>query len=478
MEVSPVCTKVQEKQSTPYYRPKGCPPPRPGVKCRSYYIQPPRVQSFAPKRAFCPPEVSLDTRTTYDTSYLNVDGDKYKRLAPFRPAENLHTSDEKFHDGTTSRMSYQPVWKVVKAKPVVPQRRRNMFEGPMQTMTTVKQDFCEKYIDKPQLIIPCGNIRTPSARFDGGTTSGCSYMAPRRIEQIQSFKPVNRYCEPEVRLSDETTSKLSYQPVEVLQREVYPWAQKAKYVPSNVAMDNCTTYSNSFYSSPDVPTREKAIVPVGTKNLIQGDDAAFTGSTLYSDLFIPHKNERVAPVIPCENILLSDQKMSHDTTSKLSYQVVSGEKRTPIRPKGRSILSAQGQIPSNTTNRDDFGPKMSEKPSAIIPCDKIHNSTAPFEASTTTQFSYMNPGRVAPLESFKPQARYNTPTSKLDTDTVNKLSFKVWNLEPKVPLPWAQKGKYQAPKSRMQGESTYLNSFAPPGKFVEECETLEATPCY
>ncbi|XP_063989491.1 uncharacterized protein LOC135168840 [Diachasmimorpha longicaudata] len=476
MEVIPVTTRVLEKPSTPYYRPKGCPPPRPGGKCRNYYVQPPRVQSFAPKRAFCPPEVRLDTKTTYDSSYLNVNGDKNRRL-PFRPTQNLHTSDEKFHDGTTSRISYQPVWEVVKATPVLPQQRRNMFQGPMQTMTTVKQDFCAKYIDKAHLIVPCGNIRTPSARFDGGTTSGCSYMAPRPIEQVQNFKPVNRYCEPEVRLSDETTSKLSYQPVQVHQREVYPWAMKPKYVRSNVTMDNCTTYSNSFYTSPEAPMREKAIVPVGNKNLIQGDDETFTGNTLYNEFFKAYKNERVAPVIPCRNIALSQEKMSHDTTSKLSYQLVLGEKRTPIRPNTKSILSVQGQIPSNTTNRDDFAPKMSDKPSAIIPSDNIRNSKAPLEASTTSQFSYMNPGRVTPLESFKPQSRYNTPTSKLETDTVNKLSFKIWNLEPKVPLPWAQKGKYEAPRNRMEGESTYLNSFPAPGKFVEECEGLD-TPCY
>ncbi|XP_011303514.1 protein FAM154B-like [Fopius arisanus] len=474
MEVHPVCTKVQEKSSTPYYRSKGCPAPRPGAKCRSYYIQPPRVQSFAPKRSFCPPEVTLDTTTTYHTSYLNNKSDKYSRLAPIRPSENLHTSNERFHDGTTSRMSYKPVWEVVKAKPVVPLPRRNMFEGPMQTTTTVKQDFCEKYIDKAQLIIPCGNIRTSRARFDGETTSGFSYLAPGPVDQIQSFKPINKYCEPEQKLSNETTTKLSYPPVQVLPREFHPWAQKPKYTRSNVAMDACTTYSNSFLTESNVPMREKPIVPVGNKNLIQGDDAIFRGNTHYSEIFVPHRNERVAPIIPCKNIALSDQKMAHHTTSQLSYQVVNCEKRNPIRPKERSILSAEGPIPSNTTNRDDFGPKITDKPSAIVPCDNIHNSKAPLEASTTSQFSYMNPGRVTPLESFKPLARYNIPTSKLDTDTVNKLSFKTWNLEPKASLPWAQKVKYQTPTSRMQGESTYLNSFPPPGEFIEECDAPES----
>ena len=79
------------------------------------------MQSFAPQRKFCPPSSPLDASTTYHLSYLNVD--RLDRPKAFRPTQNLDISCGKFSDDTTTKISYKPVWGVIKAKPILPRNR-------------------------------------------------------------------------------------------------------------------------------------------------------------------------------------------------------------------------------------------------------------------------------------------------------------------------------------------------------------------
>lgn len=60
---------------------------------------------------------------------------------------------------------------------------------------------------------------------------------------------------------------------------------------------------------------EKPIKPKETCIFPYG--APFLGNTVYTTNFIPREVESVVPIVPCGNILLSDEKMSTHTTNQV-----------------------------------------------------------------------------------------------------------------------------------------------------------------
>ena len=99
----------------------------------------------------------------------------------------------------------------------------------MLCTSTARHDYSPKRAEKPEIIIPCGNIRTSSGILDGRTTAGLSYINPGPIRPATSFKPVVEYRHSEEPVAKDTTQKLSYQPFRVTRKEVYPWATKPRY---------------------------------------------------------------------------------------------------------------------------------------------------------------------------------------------------------------------------------------------------------
>lgn len=102
-------------------------------------------------------------------------------------------------------------------------------KGPMENLTTFRHDYVARHVERPGLIVPCGNIRTSSAPLEDKTMARMSYMAPGPVKPVISFKPVLKYCPPSQPLPRETTQKLSYQPFVVRKKEFYPWTQKPAY---------------------------------------------------------------------------------------------------------------------------------------------------------------------------------------------------------------------------------------------------------
>lgn len=101
--------------------------------------------------------------------------------------------------------------------------------GLMESETTVRHDYVAKHVEKPEIIIPCGNIRTSSAPLDNRTMARLSYIHPGPVEPAINFKPILKYRPPSQPLPKETTQKLSYQPYIVHKKEFYPWTQKPTY---------------------------------------------------------------------------------------------------------------------------------------------------------------------------------------------------------------------------------------------------------
>lgn len=63
--------------------------------------------------------------------------------------------------------------------------------------------------------------------------------------------------------------------------------------------------------------------------------------------------------------------------------------------------------------------------------------------------------------SFRPEA-------KIDSETVNKLSYQTWTVRPREKLPWARKSKYRPPEQPMADDTVYHLSYPAPGHYVEE----------
>lgn len=101
--------------------------------------------------------------------------------------------------------------------------------GPMDSITTVRQDYPRKYVEKQELIVPCGNIRLSRGKLEDNTTAKLSYMDPGSTEPTVNFKPISVYCPPSEPIFDDTTHKLSYQPVPIQERDIYSWQQKPIY---------------------------------------------------------------------------------------------------------------------------------------------------------------------------------------------------------------------------------------------------------
>lgn len=66
-------------------------------------------------------------------------------------------------------------------------------DGPMQCETTNRCDFNAKTTMRPDLVIPCNNLRNADTPMDDKTTAKLSYMRPEPTEFVRSFKPVAQY---------------------------------------------------------------------------------------------------------------------------------------------------------------------------------------------------------------------------------------------------------------------------------------------
>lgn len=102
-------------------------------------------------------------------------------------------------------------------------------QGAIENLTTFRYDYVLKHIEKPELIISQGNIRTSSLPLDDRTMTKLSYVHPGSVKPAFSFKPILKYCPPKEPSSKETTQKLSYQPFIVSKKELYPWSKKPVY---------------------------------------------------------------------------------------------------------------------------------------------------------------------------------------------------------------------------------------------------------
>ncbi|XP_057341481.1 stabilizer of axonemal microtubules 2-like [Microplitis mediator] len=334
----------------------------------------------------------------------------------------------------------------------------------MQTNTRT----CTRYFNRPVIIVPSDNIRLCKKPLNGTTTTGSSYIYHGGYRPVCNFKPKSNYVRSEAVSASDTTHKLSYQPFPIERREKLPWAQKKVYRPPETGLETFTTYSQSYIPIDGVH-KEKPIKPLQNSEWL-GRKYNFNGTSSYNEAFIPLPIEHVVPQIPSGNIVLSNDLMESETTSKLSYQKFNVQKRLPIKPRAKNTRY-EGPMQTLTTNRIDYQPKVTSRPEIKIPRDNIRNSDKPIEGLTTSASSYLYYGPINLTQSFKPVKNYQKPVGKFDDITINKLSYRPWDPVIRENYPWAQKPKYKKPTRPIDDNSIYKISFIPPEYYCyQQCE--------
>ncbi|XP_076240931.1 uncharacterized protein LOC143183291 [Calliopsis andreniformis] len=68
-------------------------------------------------------------------------------------------------------------------------------------------------------------------------------------------------------------------------------------------------------------------------------------------------------------------------------------------------------------------------------------------------------------------------TTKIECDTVSKLSYQSWTPLPKEKVPWAIKSKYEPPTDPMCSDTIYQASYPVPGHYEEVCIDVDDCDC-
>ncbi|XP_070525840.1 folliculin-interacting protein 2 isoform X3 [Cardiocondyla obscurior] len=202
----------------------------------------------------------FDDNTTYRLSYFGCDGDKPPD--PIRPLGNMIFSPCPLSHDTVNRLSFLGNWCVKPEAPITPCDRQFLGKGPMQDKTTQKHDYTWKRAIPPTELRPEGNLTFSPLPLESCTTHRLSYVPNnyKCLLPIQSYAPIHQYQSPEVPMEDETTMRLSYQPVEPVVPIEKPWAAPPPYYSPVDPMEDNTTYNLSAVAAAllSIVSREKA----------------------------------------------------------------------------------------------------------------------------------------------------------------------------------------------------------------------------
>ncbi|XP_055541976.1 stabilizer of axonemal microtubules 1 [Wyeomyia smithii] len=445
------------------------------------YVQPSRRQPCKPVPCYKPPEVEFQGDSVYKTSY-NADPATIvgnARPLPIPPRNNLSMAPGCLEKNTTTSLSYPCYNNVERQKPILPIGNQLLGSGPIQEITTSRHDYVPKSTPKRFKIVPEGHIRSVSAPFEKQTVNKLSYNCPNmaHFTPARSCKPIRHYSRSEIPMESETTSKLSYPPLCPAPKEDLPWARRAAYQAPEIAMANDTTYKKSFIPS-CATERAKMITPFN--NLHVPADSGFESKTVYKESYHSACGERPPAIRPVEQLRIPTQKLQDDTVYKLSFPMYCNTERpAPIVPKPAPLIG-DGPIQEITTTRHDYVCKSGTKRDPIMPQNLLYIPTGKLESETVNRLSYpSNKENMIPTKSCKPIISYKRPEQPMESETTQKTSYMPVCPPPKEHYPWAQRARYQPPPLPMESETTAKLSYPPPGYYLEEsCDAnAPAGPC-
>uniref|UniRef100_A0A336LJP5 CSON007382 protein n=1 Tax=Culicoides sonorensis TaxID=179676 RepID=A0A336LJP5_CULSO len=242
------------------------------------------------------------------------------------------------------------------------------------------------------------------------------------------------------------------------------FSEKNKFLPKSVKckcnLPNCIPTVKLRYVQPMRPASFKPIRSYVRPEIKIDAETVYSSSFKNIDKCIA-KTCKPPPILPVNHLKTNQDNISNDTITKLSYPgYYNCQKRVPILPRSISV-SCQDPLTSITTHNHDYDFKTASKCKAILPKPNILKAYGPMEKETTQRLSYAYPISEGPPKSLKPVAHYRKPTVKMESDTVNKLSFLPFCINKREVPVWSIKPCFKKPSIDMDKDTTYKLSFLP-----------------
>ncbi|XP_026675213.1 stabilizer of axonemal microtubules 1 [Ceratina calcarata] len=314
-------------------------------------------------------------------------------------------------------------------------------------------------------------LRTFRLQLDHDDTCNCCCCCTQRLcykyvqpEVPKSFAPIRHYWKSNIPMEDNTTYKLSYweNPCEI----VGPILPRDWLVTGDGPLSDETTYRNSYFNYCGAKP-ETAIVPCDKQWLGRGPmQDVTTQKHDFTWKNIPMRDPIIAP----NNIYCQPERLSDDTTYRLSYFPTNcympAQSYAPLRQyakpdvpmedyttyrlsyypndvvKDEPAWDKQEYIPPTepmdgcTTYRLSYWPHCERRQAPIIvqPTENLLNAGCCTENNTTYRLSYFGCGGDKP-DPIVPPANIRFSNCPLSYDTVHRMSFLGnWCVKPETPI--------------------------------------------
>lgn len=438
------------------------------------YRQPARPKSFAPCVTYSKPDCPIESATIYRKSYLPACTEK---AVPRIPPVSLEIPKARFAQETINRMSY-PGWCNVKPPPAIgPCCHLSAGDGPMAEITTTRHDYVPKPFIKAEPLKPCNNIFTTDSPLSSMTINRLSYQ-PVCTERAVPIIPPSSLVHADGPMSNITVQKISYQPCPLPCKPDMPWAKKTIYNSPSTPFAKDTIYKKSY--QPSCIPRTEPIIPKTQDNPLTSG-TCFENCTIYRKSYQPNPCPQIPqPIIPSNNLGLCKEKMACDTINRMSYRPNCGFRPPPPLIPCTHQLLGDGPMTEITTTRHDYVPKPIIKVQPIIPASTMCGSQEPLSNKTINRLSYIPNCNYEVPKPIRPMNNLDRADGKIESCTIQKLSYQPVGPVPKCDMPWAMKKAYEAPCSKMACETIYNMSYDCPGDYVGDgccCRCEVEPPC-
>lgn len=438
------------------------------------YVQPEVRTSFKPLQTYTKGKDKMEDYSVYRLSYIPS---KIIKSEQVKPSDNIRNTGEVSKD-TVHKLTYQPHTNVDPTMPYRPCRHNLLGSGPMGDVTTQKHDYVRKPIDRRMPFLPAQTEYNSEKPVSNKTTSRLSYLPiDLKDTKVQQIRHAGNLTTHTGETDHNTVQRLSYIPFQVQEPVDKPWSAKLPYQKPELLMSGNTVYRNSYLDHGDITKVEsyKKIVPY-LKPSSKMEVVSTYGNSFQKGEMIKSVLSKRAP----DNINVGEGQFYGDTIYRQAYQ-----KHTDATP---AILfrplpnrrPSKDPMQDLTTHKHDYVPKLIEKVNAFVPPKGFEASDEPFTDKTTNRLSYrlFNPSETLRVEPCRFKDELVAQSGAFETQTVHKLSYKPCVLGGPVDKPWAERRKYSIPELRMNCNTVYGGSFEPPGTYIPcTAQDPDCIPC-
>ena len=348
------------------------------------------------------------------------------------------------HEETRPRDSFKPAQKALTR------------EMPMVCDTTHKVDFV-KHLVHPPVPRPPVVFKKTEGTIEGESEYKKEFR-PKTSEPAKPILPVlNRIRSTSEPFQTVTTQMTDFIPQKIPPREYY--GERRIYEPPKEVFNGCSTLKDDYRGLPLVePT--KSMKP--SQNAKVSHDK-FDGTTCHKEnyrpfnlpeRFIKPKQVHCPPTEPFEGVstFVAEFPVHKDIKPTASY-------KPPVIAK-----RSEGQFDSVTISRQsyrkwDLPPRFSRPPTIYEPPKEK------FEGNSLFTTDFIHPGPPEQTTNYKPKAEAIKHEVPMDSDTINRLDYKTWDVTQRQEL-IKQEKPYEPPVEKFQGRSTtsesYRGEYAPP----------------